>query len=53
MPTIGLSAGASAAEVLVQGVIETFRETKPVGLHLLDCIKENVHLPLPSELRVI
>lgn len=47
---IGLTAGASAPEVLVQGVIEKLREFTEVEVSILDGIEENVHFNLPSEL---
>ena len=49
--TVGITAGASAPDVLVQGVIDhlsTLRETK---VELLVGIEENMHFKLPPELR--
>ncbi len=48
---VGLTAGASAPEVLVQGVIQKFRDAMPVEVSVLDGVEENMHFPLPSELR--
>lgn len=48
--TIGLTAGASAPEVLVLGVIDKLRKHGTVNLSTLDGIEENVHFNLPSEL---
>lgn len=47
---IGLTAGASAPEVLVQGVIDRLREHGPVDVSTLDGVEESVHFNLPSEL---
>lgn len=47
---VGVTAGASAPEVLVIGVIERLRELGPVEVTSLEVIEENVHFNLPSEL---
>lgn len=48
--TIGLTAGASAPEVLVQGVVDKIHEFVQVEVSVLDGTEENVHFNLPSEL---
>jgi len=48
---IGITAGASAPEVLVQKVIERLRTDGDAELELLDVIEENVTFSLPAELR--
>jgi 4-hydroxy-3-methylbut-2-enyl diphosphate reductase len=47
--TIGLTAGASAPEVLVEGVIEALRGLGPLDVALLPGIQENVEFRLPFE----
>lgn len=47
---VGISAGASAPEVLVQEVIERLRELGVAGVHELEGIEENVTFPLPKSL---
>lgn len=49
---LGLTAGASAPEVLVQEVIEHLKRWRPVNVLTLDGIRENVHFKLPNELLV-
>jgi 4-hydroxy-3-methylbut-2-enyl diphosphate reductase len=48
--TIGLTAGASAPEVLVDDVIETLGRFGPVEITTLSGIEERVHFRLPHEL---
>ncbi|MEL7029279.1 MAG: 4-hydroxy-3-methylbut-2-enyl diphosphate reductase [Pseudomonadota bacterium] len=48
--TVGISAGASAPELLVQEVIAKLRDIRPVAVENLDGVKENVHFKLPPEL---
>ena len=53
--TVGISAGASAPEVLVQRVIENLQsrgasEGSTVAVETLDVIEENVFFPLPKNL---
>ncbi len=48
---IGLTAGASAPEVLVNGVIEAFRARYDVDVEVLLVKEENVSFKLPRELR--
>jgi len=47
---VGLTAGASAPETLVQGVIERLRTTHDVDVKTLNVIRENVTFKLPREL---
>ncbi|WP_375203237.1 4-hydroxy-3-methylbut-2-enyl diphosphate reductase [Hyphococcus sp.] len=48
--TIGLTAGASAPETLVQETIERLRNYCDVTVDILDGVEENVHFKLPREL---
>jgi 4-hydroxy-3-methylbut-2-enyl diphosphate reductase len=47
---VGLTAGASAPEVLVEDVIDALRRIKPVTVSTLDGIEESVRFRLPVEL---
>ena len=47
---VGLTAGASAPEVLVEDVIDALRRIAPVEVSTLDGIEENVRFRLPMEL---
>ncbi|NBX73553.1 MAG: 4-hydroxy-3-methylbut-2-enyl diphosphate reductase [Alphaproteobacteria bacterium] len=47
---VGITAGASAPEDLVQGLIDRLRELGPVEVELLSGIEENVHFRLPTKL---
>ncbi len=47
---VGLTAGASAPETLVQGVIDRLRNTREVEVKTLNVIRENVTFKLPREL---
>ncbi|HLA35909.1 MAG TPA: 4-hydroxy-3-methylbut-2-enyl diphosphate reductase [Rhodocyclaceae bacterium] len=47
---IGLTAGASAPEVLVTGVVERLQSLGAGNVVLLDGVTENVNFPLPKEL---
>ncbi len=49
---IGITAGASAPEVLVLGVVERLRSWGAVGAEELDGRPENVTFSMPKELRV-
>ncbi|MBE5315840.1 MAG: 4-hydroxy-3-methylbut-2-enyl diphosphate reductase [Xanthomonadales bacterium] len=49
---IGLTAGASAPELLVQGVVDRLRELGASGVRQLEGEPENVIFALPKELRV-
>ena len=50
---VGITAGASAPEVLVQGVIERLREWGGAEVVELDGRPENVTFSMPKELRVV
>ena len=47
---IGLTAGAPAPEILVEGVIEASSALGPVELTTLPGVAENVEFKLPAEL---
>jgi 4-hydroxy-3-methylbut-2-enyl diphosphate reductase len=47
---IGVTAGASAPEVLVQGVVQRLRELGVARVQPLDGIEEHVQFPLPKGL---
>jgi len=49
--TIGLTAGASAPEVLVQRVVERLREWGVTGVNEQAGVQESVEFPVPKELR--
>ena len=49
-PRIGISAGASAPEILVSGVVERLKELGANNVTTLDGVEENVNFPLPKEL---
>ena len=48
---IGLTAGASAPEALIEGVIEALRRLGPVVVEPMDGVEENIEFRLPAELR--
>jgi 4-hydroxy-3-methylbut-2-enyl diphosphate reductase len=48
---IGLTAGASAPDVLVQQVVARLRELGAVSVRTLDGVQETVKFPLPKGLR--
>lgn len=50
---VGVSAGASAPEVLVEGVIAHLKARGASQVELLDVIEENVFFPLPKELNLL
>jgi 4-hydroxy-3-methylbut-2-enyl diphosphate reductase len=50
MGSVGLTAGASAPETLVQGVIEGLRAFGPVEVTTLDGVAEDVKFRFPAEL---
>ena len=47
---VGLTAGASAPDVLVQDVITRLREFGALSIRKMDGVAENVHFPLPRGL---
>ncbi|MCC6793970.1 MAG: 4-hydroxy-3-methylbut-2-enyl diphosphate reductase [Candidatus Hydrogenedentes bacterium] len=51
--TILLTAGASAPETLVQGVINYFRARGPLEVEEAEVMMEDVHFKLPSELAAV
>ena len=48
--TVGVTAGASAPEELVQGLVDRLGDTFDVALTVLDGVEENVAFKLPQEL---
>ena len=48
--TVGVTAGASAPEVLVEDVIEALRRLAPVEVSMLSGREENIQFRLPVEL---
>src|SRR5262249_9007080 len=48
--TIGITAGASAPETMVEDVINALRRLGPVEVSVMDGIEENIQFRLPSEL---
>jgi 4-hydroxy-3-methylbut-2-enyl diphosphate reductase len=51
-PRIGLTAGASAPEVLVQEVITRLREMGALSVRKMNGLQENTKYPLPKGLRI-
>jgi len=49
---VGLTAGASAPEVLVEDVIDTLRRLGPVEVSIMDGRQEKIEFRLPAELAV-
>jgi 4-hydroxy-3-methylbut-2-enyl diphosphate reductase len=49
--TLGLSAGASAPEILVEEIIDAFRARFDVTVELAESAREDMFFPLPRELR--
>ncbi len=49
--TIGITAGASAPEVLVEEIVDAFRERFDVTLETVTTAEENISFNLPKELR--
>jgi 4-hydroxy-3-methylbut-2-enyl diphosphate reductase len=47
---VGVTAGASAPEVLVNGVVERLRTLGAEKIETLEGVAENVNFPLPKEL---
>lgn len=48
---VGLTAGASAPEDIIQEVIAAFEQRFDLSVKILDGVEENVHFKLPRELR--
>ena len=53
LATVGLSAGASAPEVVVNEIIDAFRERYDATVELAEMAEENEHFPVNRELRKI
>ncbi|MGV3548317.1 4-hydroxy-3-methylbut-2-enyl diphosphate reductase [Rhizobium sp.] len=51
--TVGLSAGASAPEVIVNEIIDAFKERYATTVELAEMAEENEHFPVNRELRHI
>jgi 4-hydroxy-3-methylbut-2-en-1-yl diphosphate reductase len=51
--SLGISAGASAPEVLVEEIMEAFAERFDIHVETVSAADENVSFPLPKELRAI
>ena len=49
--SVGITAGASAPEVLVNEVIDAFRARYDVAVEMVETAKENVHFKVPRVLR--
>ncbi len=49
--TVGVTAGASAPEVLVQSVIDALRRLDEVSVSEMDGVREHIEFRLPPELR--
>jgi len=47
---VGVTAGASTPEILVQQVVEDLKQRGFTGIQELELIEENVHFPLPAPL---
>ena len=47
---VGLTAGASAPDILVQQVIQRLRELGAVSIRKMEGVVEDVHFPLPRGL---
>ncbi len=47
---VGVTAGASAPETLVQQLIDRLRDYRDITVEKLDGVEENVHFKLPAEL---
>ena len=49
--TVGVTAGASAPEVLVQGVLDKLAGLRETFVEVLGGVEENMHFKMPTELR--
>jgi 4-hydroxy-3-methylbut-2-enyl diphosphate reductase len=47
---VGVTAGASAPEILVEEIIEALRGLGPIELSMLPGVEENIEFKLPAEL---
>ncbi|MCB1385767.1 MAG: 4-hydroxy-3-methylbut-2-enyl diphosphate reductase [Nitratireductor sp.] len=50
---VGLSAGASAPEILVNAIIEAFRQKRPTTVELAETVREDEEFPVARDLRDI
>jgi 4-hydroxy-3-methylbut-2-enyl diphosphate reductase len=50
--TLGITAGASAPEVLVNEVIDAFRDRYNVTVQLVETAQENIEFKVPRVLRI-
>ena len=48
--SVGITAGASAPELLVQDLVERLREMSDIEIEHLDGVEERVHFKMPAEL---
>ena len=53
MKAIGITAGASAPEVLIESVLDAFRDRFNVNLEIVEAAKENISFKVPKILREI
>lgn len=51
-PRVGVTAGASAPEALVQGVVQRLKALGAVSVRTLDGVKETTQFPLPKGLKL-
>lgn len=51
-PRVGVTAGASAPEALVQGVVQRLKTLGAVSVRTLDGVKETTQFPLPKGLKL-
>ncbi len=51
--TLGITAGASAPEVLVEEIMDAFAERFEITVETVSAAAESVSFPLPRELRAI
>jgi 4-hydroxy-3-methylbut-2-enyl diphosphate reductase len=49
---VGLTAGASAPDILVQQVIERLRELGAIAVRRMDGLTETIKFPLPKGLKI-
>jgi len=51
--SLGITAGASAPEVLVEEIMDAFAERYQISVEMISTADENVSFPLPKELRAL
>jgi 4-hydroxy-3-methylbut-2-en-1-yl diphosphate reductase len=49
VPSVGITAGASAPEHLVRGVVEAIGKLRPTKIETLEALQENTRFKLPAE----